>query len=224
MKKMFVFLLAVIGMIPAGAEDVNGASLKLDLGEFRGAEVRINGNVYRQSSNSLWLKDLRPGHNRIVIRRHRPGNGRGHAHGHGHGRQFTASLYLEAGATTFAVIGRNRNIRIERVEYYGGYRDVNHHACMDYHAFNLLMDRMQRAHFDEDRLAIAMDAVRIYGTNTAMLRDMMQLLYFEGNRLELAKYAYPYTIDKRNYHQLYNAFHFSSSIRELENYIRRHCH
>jgi hypothetical protein len=58
----------LVGMSPAIAEDGrNNANLKLELNQYRGYTLKINGSVYRQNGNTLWLKDLRYGNNRIEI-------------------------------------------------------------------------------------------------------------------------------------------------------------
>jgi hypothetical protein len=45
------------------------------------------------------------------------------------------------------------------------------------------------------------------------------MLSFESTRLDFAKFAYTYTLDKENYYMVNNAFSFSSSVAELNNFI-----
>ncbi|MCF8372573.1 MAG: DUF4476 domain-containing protein [Bacteroidales bacterium] len=49
--------------------------------------------------------------------------------------------------------------------------------------------------------------------------ELLQMLSFDSYRLDLAKYAYIYTVDKHNYYIVNNAFTFSSNITALNQYI-----
>jgi hypothetical protein len=54
---------------------------------------------------------------------------------------------------------------------------------------------------------------------TDHVNSMIKMLTFETYRLEIAKYAYKKTVDKRNYLTVFGNFKFSSSITELKDYI-----
>ena len=49
--------------------------------------------------------------------------------------------------------------------------------------------------------------------------ELMELLTFDSYRLELAKFAYRFTVDKGAYFIVNNAFTFSSNISALNRYI-----
>jgi hypothetical protein len=49
----------------------------------------------------------------------------------------------------------------------------------------------------------------------AQLKIALGRLSFDSNRLDLAKYAYPFTIDRQNYFLLQDAFSFQSNFRAL---------
>jgi hypothetical protein len=48
---------------------------------------------------------------------------------------------------------------------------------------------------------------------------MIKMLTFESYRLDIAKYAYKKTVDKRSYLSVFGNFKYSSSITELKDYI-----
>jgi hypothetical protein len=48
---------------------------------------------------------------------------------------------------------------------------------------------------------------------------MMGEFTFESQKLEYAKFAYPYTYDRANYYKINDAFGFESSIRDLEKHL-----
>ena len=51
---------------------------------------------------------------------------------------------------------------------------------------------------------------------------MVTLFSFENNKLEIAKYMYGKTLDRKNYFVIYNVFTFSRSKEELAEYIRNY--
>jgi DNA invertase Pin-like site-specific DNA recombinase len=52
------------------------------------------------------------------------------------------------------------------------------------------------------------------------VKELLQLFTFENNKLELAKYAYRNTVDKRTYFIVNDVFSFGSSRDELARFIR----
>ena len=47
----------------------------------------------------------------------------------------------------------------------------------------------------------------------------MQILAFDNNRLDFAKYAYPYVYDKENYALVTNALSFDSNKKALKDFL-----
>jgi hypothetical protein len=67
-------------------------------------------------------------------------------------------------------------------------------------------------------------AKQVIGANyftTSQIKDVMEAFSFENNKLEIAKYAYQYTVDKREYFTLADCFSFSNNKDELMKYIQR---
>ncbi|MDB9701128.1 DUF4476 domain-containing protein [Salibacteraceae bacterium] len=75
--------------------------------------------------------------------------------------------------------------------------------------------------FDRDRLSEARFALKGRRVTASQVAVLMHTFTFESNQVKFAKYAYQYTIDKKNYHRVKQAFTFSSSARELNNYIHQ---
>ncbi|MBP6732169.1 MAG: DUF4476 domain-containing protein [Chitinophagales bacterium] len=53
----------------------------------------------------------------------------------------------------------------------------------------------------------------------SQIKQLMPVFSFEDDKMELARFAYDYTVDKNNYYTLTDAFSFSSSKEELLNFI-----
>jgi hypothetical protein len=76
--------------------------------------------------------------------------------------------------------------------------------------------------FDDSKLTLAK---QIIGSNCMLcsqIKELMLLITFEATRLDLAKFAWHYNLDKGNYYKLNDAFTFESSIDELNKYTQTH--
>jgi hypothetical protein len=93
--------------------------------------------------------------------------------------------------------------------------------AMNGQQFQNLKYQIRNATFDSDQLRIARQAIRANGATSKQVRELMQMVSFESTRLELAKSAYRFTADQRNYYIVNDAFSFSSSVRELNSFINR---
>ena len=66
-------------------------------------------------------------------------------------------------------------------------------------------------------------AKQITGNNclsTDQVKSVMELFGFEASKLEFAKFAYDHVSDRKNYFKVNDAFGFSSSVDELDEYIQ----
>lgn len=94
------------------------------------------------------------------------------------------------------------------------------HYGMQASAFHHLLSAIEHTSFDQTRLQLARQAIAHHGSiRTDQIELLMSRLSFESNRLNLAKHAYFFTVDRGNYHRLFPLFHFDSSIRELSAFM-----
>lgn len=122
------------------------------------------------------------------------GHGNGHGHGHGGG----------SGSG-----------------YGNSYDDFKGMSPADFADLKYLVNKTP---FDDTRVTIAEQAIAgsYTGIRSKQVGDLMEMLTFESSRLELAKFAYGYVVDKEKFFVVNNAFVFSSSIDELNDFIRGH--
>lgn len=90
---------------------------------------------------------------------------------------------------------------------------------MDFSAFEAAKTTIMKASFDDTKLSIAKQIASANCLTAAQIRDIMKLFSFESTRLDFAKFAYRYCYDKGNYFMVNDAFSFSSSIDELNQFI-----
>jgi hypothetical protein len=92
-------------------------------------------------------------------------------------------------------------------------------AVIDQHEFADMLQRMNDAWFEEDRMILARQAIGERMLESEQVLKMLETFNFDSTRLEFAKYAYHHVIDPGRFYIVNEAFNFSSSIRELDEYI-----
>ncbi|HRY33304.1 MAG TPA: DUF4476 domain-containing protein [Bacteroidales bacterium] len=87
--------------------------------------------------------------------------------------------------------------------------------------FNLVKETVNKQSFNATKVTVAKQVISAKKCFTAQqIREIMKLFGFEESKLEIAKYAWDFCIDKQNYFSVNDAFTFSSSIEELNKFIQ----
>lgn len=73
--------------------------------------------------------------------------------------------------------------------------------------------------FEQNKLQIAKQIVNSNCLTSQQVKSMMTVFDFEQSKLDFAKYCYSHTFDINNYYIVNDAFDFSNSVTELNNYI-----
>jgi len=73
--------------------------------------------------------------------------------------------------------------------------------------------------FEDSKLTLAKQIASNNCLLSEQVRDIMKIFNFESSRLEFAKFAYKYTYDKGNYYKVNDAFQYSTSIDELNEFL-----
>lgn len=73
--------------------------------------------------------------------------------------------------------------------------------------------------FDSSKLKIAKQILRDNCLLADQVAELVDLMGFESNKLELAKFAYSRTFDQGNYYKVNDVFDFESTIEELQDFI-----
>ncbi|MDX5347530.1 MAG: DUF4476 domain-containing protein [Hymenobacteraceae bacterium] len=92
---------------------------------------------------------------------------------------------------------------------------------LDQYALDYLFQSIGSKTFESSKVTIAKQAVSGGSVLAEDVKRIMELFTYESSRVDFAKFAYHYTCDKQNYFIVNDAFEYSSSIDELNRYIRR---
>ncbi len=86
--------------------------------------------------------------------------------------------------------------------------------------FAQVKESINKQSFNATKVTIAKQVIQAKQCFTALqIRDILKLFSFEESKLELAKFAYDFCTNKRDYFQVNDAFTYSNSVEELSKYI-----
>lgn len=94
-------------------------------------------------------------------------------------------------------------------------------ACINDEDYKSMLSTLKKESFDDTRLDLAKSFIQNIGINAAQINGFIKTFSFEKNKIEFAKYAYNKCIDKQNYYKVYDSFSFSSSKKEVSDYIKK---
>ncbi len=106
---------------------------------------------------------------------------------------------------------------------YGTRRMKNNYgkAVMTDRAFKQAMVSLRRESFDNDKLKLVRLIVSRNNMTTTQISAMARLFSFDSSKLAFTKLAYASCIDQQNYYVVSRVFSFSSSRKELYDYLAR---
>lgn len=76
--------------------------------------------------------------------------------------------------------------------------------------------------FASSKVTVAKQVANSNCFTADQVKELVQLMDFEADKLDVAKYCYAHTYDKGNYFKINDAFDFSSSVDDLNAYIGGH--
>lgn len=107
--------------------------------------------------------------------------------------------------------------------------DDKHNSSSDYKTYNQAMsnsmfndlkETLQSTNFENSKLQVAKQSIDKFSINTYQVKEIMNMLSMETNKLDFAKYAYSKTRDANNYLTVLNSLNMQSSKDDLLRYIK----
>lgn len=241
MKQIFTLLFTAITSFSAFAFP---SASKMTISSNTNTKLRVivDGNRYRLSDNSITISNLQQGYHAIKIYRQvrysRPGNMFGN--NANYQLVYSANVYVKPQYHIDITINRFGKAFIDEQPFSAGYyndddddwddnnwtennwNDNNFGMAMSSQSFNSFKQSLSNESFDNTRMNIAKSVINSNYFTTAQVKELLPLFSFEGNKLELAKYAYKNTLDKNNYFSVADCFSFSTNKDELMRYIQNY--
>lgn len=88
--------------------------------------------------------------------------------------------------------------------------------------YNAAKNSINKQTFEDNKLQVAKQVIASNCLFARQVKEIMALFTYEDSKLEFAKYAYSRTFDQGNYFLINDAFTYSSSVDELNQFILGH--
>jgi hypothetical protein len=242
MKKINVFIILLGLAFIVGRSFSGGSYLQLSLYDDSDFLVTLDDLAYTDAGNIIEFEDLQPGeHNLIIIKS--PVNDQIKADVIFQGKiKIPADLNLYAVIDEYNAFAIYKKVPIDKgrcksdcsyFRYIGKKNnpDIHEHhendnsiaecrnVVMSDKDFKEFKKSIGNMNFENSNVTITEGMLDQNTVSTKQLAELLTYFTFESNKLDIAKYAYTHTCDKKNYYLLYNSFNFDSSVEELKNYI-----
>lgn len=181
----------------------------------------LNNNYYNNPVQTLHLSQIEPGRHSLRINEVRFNSWMNNWYDH---LLFNGFIDIPASTRITAMIDNYGRLVITNmiallppapVVHYQYSASPFHYGYLSPDAFENLKNVVRNQSFDSSKLKIAKQAIAANNIRAEQVLQLMDLLTFESYKLDLAKFAYQYTIDRHNYFMLYDGFTFQSSINQL---------
>jgi Domain of unknown function (DUF4476) len=233
MKKTFTLLTALfLSVILFGQS-------KLSITNSSNADIRvmIDGKKYPAGNNVIMLNNLQSGNHSVKIFRASTDRYRSQGNGRSGGYQlvYSNNLFIKQQYHVDITINRFGKTFIDEQMIDGGYYgedddwgvdnndqyyDRDSKGVMDKITFDQFKQSLKKESYDDTRLKIGKQFIAANYFNAQQVKELVAIFSFEESKLEMAKYAYDYTVDKGNYFMIIDVFSFSSSKDTLMEYIK----
>lgn len=218
MKKitLLIVLSAIIfsGGIAKAQRYNSGSVFELKMWNGSNFTIEFDNQRYNIYRNKFVIDNLRTGRHSIKVIQRIDRSGRVSV-------LYRGYVDIQRNSRVLAVVSRYNNLDIIRVESL--YDNSNHGGHGNHYLPALSVPQLRNViastPFESDKRSVTEQALASHSYTANDVLSVLRLFSFESTKLKLAKYAYQNCIDKENYYQVNSAFSFSSSIRELNNYI-----
>jgi hypothetical protein len=239
MKKFFTLLLATVISVSMFALDgskltISTVTNKLDL------KIEIDGRRFSMTDNTMTLTNLQEGSHSVKIFREARRNGNGNGRGWGAGMRqdviYNSSVFIKRGYHLDITVNRFGKAMVDerRIDpnddWYdddNSYNQGNDHDWennynngMSVRDFDQFKESLRREWLESTRLSIAKMSIDRNSFSSQQVKEVVLLFTLENNKLDIAKYSYRNTTDKRNYSLVSDALFLSSSREELSRFVR----
>ncbi len=194
-------------------------------------KIEIDGRKVNMRDNSITLTNISEGSHNVRIYKERAKTGLGL--GKRQDLIYAGAVFICDGVHTDITVNRFGKVfiderRIDMGDEWDSEEDINDNIgiwndtysnVMTSHEFDIMKEQLRREWSETNRLGSAKTIIDKTSFTTAQVMEMMMLFSFESNKLEVAKYAYRKTVDKKNYFQVEDELNYKNSREELARFI-----
>ncbi|MFH0895970.1 MAG: DUF4476 domain-containing protein [Bacteroidota bacterium] len=226
MKKLILLSATLLLFGSSRANYYYKSELHLSLFDQSTFNVVLDGNFFSDNTTTYSINNLTPGKHFLKVYKYAPSH-------YSWSNPvaitvFAGFIQIPSSAKVYAMIDNLYTFKVyEQTPIYGEiYEYMNTYEepyySMPSFAFQSLKSTVAAASFDATKLKISQQAISANKVMASQVAELMAMMTFEATKLDLAKYAFRYTLDKENYFMVNRAFTFESSIEELDEYLALH--
>jgi hypothetical protein len=237
MRQLFTIAALVIGSLSASAKY---GETKLTVSSTGNAPVRVmvDGNRYSSNGNDgVSIRNLTAGYHVVKVfqkKKTRGGWGGGRNNG-GYEVVYSSQVYLKPQYHTDITVNRFGKVLVDEQFMIQGnddddddWNDNNNgggwnnggQQVMNDRVFEQFKQTLRSESFDNTRLTLAKQTMSNNFFTSLQVKEIVSLFSFENSKLDIAKYAYAFTVDKGSYFVVNDVFSYSNSKEELADFIR----
>lgn len=190
------------------------SSLYLDLDRDKYYEATLDGEE-RSGYGKIHFRNVESGNHRLKIYevRNRPGS-------YNKDRKLIYNDYvrLDRGCEVYAYFDNWNKLYFDKKNC----EDEHYYYDEDYlssREFQEALQTIKNQSFESGKESVAKQVISDYNISVDQLVDILNVMWFESTKLDLAKYAYDNMRNVRGFYKVYNVFSFSSSVDELSEYV-----
>ena len=195
-------------------------------------KVLVDGASYRSGSDDdIMINNIRPGYHNIKVYKLSKGYSRNWDNNKRTQVIYDANVYIKPQYHVDVTINRFGKAFVDEQlmdsryngdDNEGDWNNGNGRVqAMNANAFEQFKQTIKNGMYDDTKVSIAKQGITANNFTSAQAKELVQLFNFDGTRLDIAKYAYKYTIDRQNYFTVVDALTFGSSKQELTKYIQQ---
>ncbi len=239
MKTIFTLFASLLLSVSVMAAAKSQSMVTIRLAGNDDIRVVLDGKRFESNDNSILIRDVAEGVHQLKVYREKR-NGLFNLLGRNYELVYNSTVRVKKQTHLSINISNNGRAAIQETRINGGWGNGRNENVYDYdrdgrwgdydynearvkampdREFKSVLSSIEKEWLESNKLKSATQVVRANRLTVAQVEQMLLLFSFENNKLQLAKQAYENTVDKRNYHRLYDVFSFQSSKRELERYI-----
>lgn len=222
-RLVYTLLFVITAFSPAMAQYSQRSVLEIRTTDHEPIVVSVDGRYYDRHGRTITIGNLPKGWHDLRVYEYleyKKGGGRAKL-------LYTGRIRIDAGTVTHCVVDRQTGrMRIRTMDMEDAYLDYDQ-PDNEIHDSNILTDndltdlkaRVDDRITDTEKLKLMKSVLEQRTYYSVQVRRMMDWLTFEGSKLDFAKWSYDKALDKQDYWKLEDAFTFSNSKDEFNNYI-----
>lgn len=207
MKLFLSFFIFLTIFISNAFAQVNSADLQIEFARSDSYIVQIGKFEFRSEGEPIYVERITIGFHPVKIFRQERRSRK---------ILYNGGINLAPNSLTYARFQRG-NLIVEEVV---PFETTPVAIVMTSENFQRFKSIVEKQNFSSDKLELLEVQLKKHHFESAQIAELMDVLSFDSDQLKLAKMAYSRTIDPQNYFLVSEKLTYSSSKRELNEYIR----